>query len=69
MESGENLYSFGLNTKAWVDSLGLASKATAKMKPYRFLDVSVKGPRADIFVGNKKVTEALLTLDDKRELV
>ena len=66
---GENLYAFGLNTKAWVDPLGLASKATAKMQPYRFSDVSVKGPHADIFVGNKKVTEALLTLDDKGELI
>ena len=28
---GENLYAFELNTKAWVDPLGLASKATSKM--------------------------------------
>ena len=39
------------------------------MQPYRFSDVSVKGTHVDIFVGNKKVTEALLTLDDKGELV
>ena len=39
------------------------------MQPYRFSDVSVKGTHVDIFVGNKKVTEALLTLDDKRGLV
>ncbi|WP_454384809.1 hypothetical protein [Streptococcus sp. Marseille-Q7087] len=51
---GENLYAFELNTKAWVNPLFLASKATSKMQPYRFSDVSVKGPHADIFVGNKK---------------
>lgn len=39
------------------------------MQPYRFSDISVKGTHVDIFVGNKKVTEALLTLDDKRGLV
>lgn len=39
------------------------------MQPYRFSDVSVKGTHVDTFVGNKKVTEALLTLDDKRGLV
>ena len=44
-------------------------KTTTKMQPYRFSDVSVKGTHVDIFVGNKKVTEALLTLDDKRGLV
>ncbi len=66
---GDNLYGFGLNTKAWVNPLGLASKTTTKMQPYRFSDVSVKGTHVDIFVGNKKVTEALLTLDDKRGLV
>ena len=69
LESGDNLYGFGLNTKAWVNPLGLASKTTTKMQPYRFSDVSVKGTHVDIFVGNKKVTEALLTLDDKGELV
>ena len=69
LESGDNLYGFGLNTKAWVNPLGLASKTTTKMQPYRFSDVSVKGTHVDIFVGNKKVTEALLTLDDKRGLV
>ena len=52
--SGDNLYWFAPNAKAWVDPLGLASKATSKMQPYRFSDVSVKGPHADIFVGNKK---------------
>ena len=51
---GENLYAFAPNTKAWGDPLFLASKATSKMQPYRFSDVSVKGPHADIFVGNKK---------------
>lgn len=54
LESGDNLYAFGLNTKAWVDPLGLASKTTTKMQPYRYSDVRVKGPHADIFVGNKK---------------
>ena len=54
LESGDNLYAFGLNTKAWVDPLGLTSKTTTKMQPYRFSDVRVKGPHADIFVENKK---------------
>ena len=51
---GENLYAFELNTKAWVNPLGLASKTTTKMQPYRFSDVSVTGTHVDIFVGNKK---------------
>ena len=54
LESGDNLYDFGLNTKAWVNPLGLASKTTTKMQPYRFSDVSVKGTHVDISVENKK---------------
>ena len=50
----DNLYAFAPNTKAWVNPLGLASKTTTKMQPYRFSDVSVKGTHVDIFVGNKK---------------
>ena len=65
----EHLYAFGLNMKVWGDPLGLASKTTSKMQPYRFSDVRVKGTHIDIFVRNKKVTEALLTLNDKRGLV
>lgn len=55
---GENLYAFAPNAKVWVDSLGLASKATAKMQPYRFSDVSVKGPHADMKSATSKELKA-----------
>ncbi len=45
----------------WVDPLGLAQFNTKflklKMQPYRYSDVLIKGPHADLFYKNRKVGE------------
>jgi hypothetical protein len=54
------------DTNSWIDVFGLECKI--KMQPYRFDDVRVKGPHADVKVNGKKVIEAKLGLNgDKLE--
>ena len=39
------------------------------MQPYRFDDVKVKGPHMNIYIGNRKIAEAKLNLDNSGNLV